>query len=412
MTWGQLVRSALEAIQWNRLRSLLTVLGIVIGIAAVMVTVGLGEGAQAKVSSKIAALGSNLLTVAPGSTSAGPGVRRGLGSASTLTMADAAALSSRVVAPAVAAVAPLASQRETLTNGAIDWPTTVDGTTPSWLTIRSRSVEVGRFISTQDEVSNADVVVLGALTAQELFSSANPIGRVVDVGPLPMTVIGVLAPVGSGTSATSNQDDLAIVPISTAQGSLFGTSANDSVQSILLQATSSSTLSAAYQEADHELMMLHGATNPANADFTITAEQSLFSAATSISATLTALLAGIATVSLLVGGIGVMNIMLVSVTERTREIGLRKALGAKPSDIRRQFLVEASVLGVSGGLVGAALGLLGQLVLPSVISNPVIIPPIVTVAAVAVALMISLLFGVYPAARAAQLSPIDALRSE
>lgn len=412
MTWAQLVRSALEAIQWNRLRSLLTVLGIVIGIAAVLVTVGLGEGAQAKVSSKIAALGSNLLTVAPGSTSTAPGVRRGLGSASTLTMADAAALSSRVVAPAVAAVAPLISQHETLTNGAIDWPTTVDGTSPSWLTIRSRSVEIGRFINAQDEASSADVVVLGALTAQELFSTSNPIGRVVDVGPLPMTVIGVLAPVGSGTSATSNQDDLAIVPISTAQGSLIGTSANDSVQSILLQATSSSTLSAAYQEADHELMMLHGVTNPANADFTITAEQSLFSAATSISATLTALLAGIATVSLLVGGIGVMNIMLVSVTERTREIGLRKALGAKPSDIRRQFLVEASVLGVSGGLIGAALGLLGQLVLPSVIANPVIIPPIVTVAAVAVALMISLLFGVYPAARAAQLSPIDALRSE
>ncbi len=158
--------------------------------------------------------------------------------------------------------------------------------------------------------------------------------------------------------------------------------------------------------------MLHGITNPANADFTITAEQSLFSAATSISATLTALLAGIATVSLIVGGIGVMNIMLVSVTERTREIGLRKALGAKPSDIRRQFLVEAAVLGVTGGLIGAALGLLGQLVLPGLIANPVSIPPLVTVAAVAVALLISLVFGVYPAARAAQLSPIDALRSE
>jgi putative ABC transport system permease protein len=412
MTWGQLFRSALEAIQWNRLRSLLTVLGIVIGIAAVMVTVGLGEGAQAKVNSKIASLGSNLLTVAPGSTSSAPGVRRGLGSASTLTMANAVALSSRVVAPAIAAVAPLTSQHQTLTNAATSWPTTVDGTTPSWLAIRSRSVEAGRFIDAQDEASNADVVVLGAVTAQELFNTSNPIGRVVDVGSLPMTVIGVLAPVGSGTSATSNQDNLAIVPISTAQASLIGTSANDSVSSILLQATSSSTLSAAYQEANHELMMLHGITNSANADFTITAEQSLFSAATSISSTLTTLLAGIATVSLLVGGIGVMNIMLVSVTERTREIGLRKALGAKPSDIRRQFLVEASVLGVSGGLIGAALGLLGQLLLPSIISNPVAIPPVVTIGAVAVALVISLLFGVYPAARAAQLSPIDALRSE
>jgi putative ABC transport system permease protein len=412
MTWGSLIRSALEAIQWNRLRSLLTVLGIVIGIAAVMVTVGLGEGAQAKVNSKIASLGSNLLIVSPGSTSSAPGVRRGLGSASTLTMADAAALSSHTVAPSIAAVAPLVSQHKTLTNGATNWPTTIDGTTPSWLAIRSRTLEAGRFLNAQDEATNADVVVLGALTAQELFNASNPIGRTVDVGALPMTVIGVLAPVGSGTSATTNQDNLAIVPISTAQDSLIGISANDSVQSILLQATSSSDLSAAYQEANHELMTLHGVTNPANADFTITAEQSLFSAATSISATLTALLGGIATVSLLVGGIGVMNIMLVSVTERTREIGLRKALGAKPNDIRRQFLVEAAVLGVSGGLVGAALGLLGEALLPRIFSNPVSIPPFVTVAAVVVALLISLLFGVYPATRAARLSPIDALRSE
>ena len=412
MTWGQLVSSAFEAIRWNRLRSLLTILGIVIGIAAVMLTVGLGEGAQAKVSAKIASLGSNLLTVTPGSTTSAPGVRRGLGSASTLTMANAAALASHTVAPAIAAVAPITTQHATLTNGALNWPTTVEGTTPSWLTIRSRAIEAGRFIDSQDIKSSANVVVLGALSAQELFSTSNPIGKVVDVGPLPMTVIGVLAPIGSGTSATSNQDDIAIVPITTAQGSLVGTTATDSIQSILLQATSSSTLSAAYQEANHELMMLHGITNPANADFTITAEQSLFSAATSISATLTALLAGIATVSLIVGGIGVMNIMLVSVTERTREIGLRKALGAKPSDIRRQFLVEAAVLGVTGCLIGAALGLLGQLVLPGLIANPVSIPPLVTVAAVAVALLISLVFGVYPAARAAQLSPIDALRSE
>ncbi len=412
MSWRNLLATAIEAVQWNRMRSVLTMLGIVIGIAAIMVTVGLGEGAQAKVKSTISALGSNLLTVSPGSSSSLQGVRGGLGSGSTLTLSDASVLSNPQVAPAIKSTAPIVSGHETLTFGSANWTTTVYGTTPSWLSIRSRTLEEGRFLESSDLKSGSNVIVLGAVTAQELFGSKNALGQSVDVGGLPMTVVGVLAPVGTGTSATSNQDDLAIVPITTAEYSLLGTSSNDSVQSILIKSTSAATLSAAYQEADSELLMLHGITDPSNADFTIASEQSLVSAATSVSSTLTALLGGIAAVSLLVGGVGVMNIMLVSVTERTKEIGLRKALGATPSVIRRQFLAEASILGAAGGAVGGAVGILGQIFLPSVIKYPIEIPGSVTASSILAAISISLIFGVYPAARAARLSPIDALRSE
>ncbi len=412
MSWRNLFATALEAVQWNRMRSVLTMLGIVIGIAAIMVTVGLGEGAQAKVKATISALGSNLLTVSPGSSSSLQGIRGGLGSGSTLTVSDASALANPLVAPAVKSTAPLVSRHETITFGATNWTTTIYGTTPSWLSIRSRTLEEGRFISGSDLKTSSNVIVLGAVTAEELFGSSPAIGKSVDVGGLPMTVIGVLAPIGTGTSATSNQDDLAIVPITTAQYSLLGTSSNEPVQSILIKSTSANTLSAAYQEVDRELLMLHGISNPANADFTIATEQSLVSAATSVSSTLTALLGGIAAVSLLVGGVGVMNIMLVSVTERTKEIGLRKALGATPKVIRRQFLTEASILGAIGGAVGGALGLTAQVFLPSVIKYPIEIPGVVTVLSIVAAISISLVFGVYPAARAARLSPIDALRSE
>jgi putative ABC transport system permease protein len=240
------------------------------------------------------------------------------------------------------------------------------------------------------------------------------VGQTVTVDGVPMEVIGVLNTVGSsGSSSTaSDQDDQAIVPITTASTELIGGTARNSVSDILVQATSSSTLSAAYQEADYELLSLHAITTPTEADFTITPETSVVATATSVDRTLTVLLGGIAGISLLVGGIGVMNIMLVSVTERIREIGLRKALGATPRVIRRQFLVEASVLGLVGGLLGAGLGILGAWILPHFISDPITISPVATVGAIAVAIAIGVAFGVYPASRAAKLPPIDALRSE
>jgi putative ABC transport system permease protein len=409
-------RTGLEAVVTHRLRSTLTVLGIMIGITAVILTVGLGEGAQQQVSSEISALGTNLLTVSPGSSTSSAGIRGGFGSASTLTVSDATALSSKSVAPDIGAVAPTSSQSETVVAGTTNWTTTVVGTDPSWLTVRGRSMTEGRFIAGHDLTTRADVVVLGSTTAQELFGARDSIGQAITVNGVPLTVIGVLNTVGSsgtsGSSTTASQDDQAIVPITTAGTQLFGSTNRNSVGDILAQATSSGTLSAAYQEVDAELLSLHGITSAANADFTITPETSLLSTATSVDKTLTVLLGGVAGISLLVGGIGVMNIMLVSVTERIREIGLRKALGATPRIIRRQFLVEASVLGLVGGVLGAGLGLLGAKVLPHLISDPITVSPVATVGAIVVAIGIGVAFGVYPAGRAAKLAPIDALRSE
>ncbi|HWB67142.1 MAG TPA: ABC transporter permease [Mycobacteriales bacterium] len=412
MNWRETLRTGLAAVRLHRLRSLLTMLGILIGIAAVMLTVGLGEGAQQQVRDQINALGSNLLVVSPGSSTNSSGVRGGLGSASTLTTTDATALESTTAAPDIASVAPTTSTVTELTAGSTNWTTSVVGTTPSWLHVRARTVESGRFITANDVATGAAVVVLGADAASELFSFRNPVGQTVTIGSVPFQVVGVLEPVGSGSSSTSDQDDTAIVPISTAAARVVGGNSRTSLNSIYIEATSSHTVSAAYQEANAELLALHGITNADDADFSVATQQSLLSTASDVDKTLTALLAGIAAISLLVGGIGVMNIMLVSVTERIREIGLRKALGATPAAIRRQFLLEASILGFSGGVLGVGLGLIGAEVIPQFISNQILISPSAAVGAIAVAIVIGIGFGVYPASRAARLAPIDALRSE
>src|ERR1700677_3816909 len=378
MSWLETLRTGLSVVLTHRLRSGLTVLGILIGIAAVILTVGLGEGAQAQVSSEITSLGTNLLTISPGSTTSAAGIRGGFGSASTLTVANADALASPVVAPDIKAVAPTTQATETLIAGTGNWSTTVVGSTPSWLTVRGRSLAQGRFLDNQDVTDHEAVVVLGSTTASELFSREDPVGQTVDVSGVPMTVVGVLPSVGSSSSSSSptkDQDDQAIVPITTAAERIFGGTTRNSVSSIIVQARSSSDLTAAYQEADHELLQAHGITDASDADFTITSEQSVLSTATSVDKTLTILLGGVAGISLLVGGIGVMNIMLVSVTERVREIGLRKALGATPRLIRRQFLVEASVLGLSGGALGAGLGIIGAVFLPGAGGDPLTIRP-------------------------------------
>jgi putative ABC transport system permease protein len=409
MTWYDTFRTGLEAIRAHRLRSGLTVLGILIGIGAVILTVGLGQGAQAQVKSQINALGTNLLIISPGSATTG-GVRGGFGTASTLTQADADGLSSSVVAPDIAAVASTTQAAKTLQAGSSNWTTSVVGTQPSWLGVRARSITDGRFLSDADQRDAARVAVLGPTTASELFGPVSPVGQSVTIDSKPFTVIGVLA--SSGSTGNANNDDQVLIPMSTAQQRVIGGTSRTSVQTIYVQATGSDTLSAAYQEATSELLALHGISTAAAADFTITTQESLVSAANSVNRTLTILLGGIAAISLLVGGIGVMNIMLVSVTERVREIGLRKALGARPRMIRRQFLVEASVLGLAGGLLGAAIGVIGAKALPPLIDNPITLSLPATVAALVVAVAIGLVFGVYPATRAARLAPIDALRSD
>jgi putative ABC transport system permease protein len=407
MSWWETLRAGLEAIAGHRLRSGLTVLGILIGVAAVVLTVGFGEGATAAVNSAISSLGTNLLIVSPGSSTTGL-VRGGFGSASTLTYANAVALGDRVDCPNIVGVAPQVSALGNIvTEANQNWATTVYGSTASWLSVRGRSMAEGSFFTPAEVNSDDNVVVLGQTTAEEL-GLFNPVGSTVNINSSPFTVIGVLNQEGSSSSST-NEDDLAVVPITTAQELLTGSS---SVNTIYLEASSSSTLGAAYDEANDELLALHGINNPANADFTITTQGSLLSTATSVDNTLTVLLAGIAAISLLVGGIGVMNIMLVSVTERVREIGLRKALGATPRVILRQFLVEASALGLAGGFAGAGLGVVGAEVLPDFISNRIALSGPAIALAVAVAMVIGIVAGAYPAYRAARMAPIEALRSE
>lgn len=410
MSWAETLSTGWHAIRSHAMRSLLTVLGILIGIAAVILTVGLGLGTQKDVSSQISSLGSNLLIVTPGSTTSSTGVRGGFGSSTTLTTADAAALADPVAAPDVAAVAAEKSSSFELDNGDTNWTTTVVGTTPSWLEVRSRSVAYGSFITDAEVTAQGDVVVLGAETATELFGSPRAVGRTVTIDDKELTVVGVLA--SAGSSSGSDLDDTAIVPMSTMQNQLVGGTSRTAVSTVYVKAASTDDVPAAYQEVTNLLLNLHGITSADAADFTVNSQDALVSTATSVYRTLTVLLAGIAALSLLVGGIGVMNIMLVSVTERTREIGLRKALGAPPAAIRNQFLTEASILGLVGGLVGAALGIVAALTLPAVLGSSIVISQTAVVGSIAVSLAIGLLFGVYPAVRAARLAPIDALRSE
>jgi putative ABC transport system permease protein len=407
MSWLETLRTAFDAIRNRRMRSALTVLGILIGIAAVILTVGLGQGAQAQVASQINALGSNLLVVTPGSATNSNGIRGGRGSATTLTAADVSVLADHTVAPDIAAVAPVATSQQSVVANSTNWTTSIVGTTPSWLDVRARTVQTGRFFTDAELTGAGRVAVVGSTTADQLWGARSPVGQTMTIGGLEVTVVGVLNTAGS--TIGGDQDDQVVMPATTYSNAF--SSGSTGVSTIYLEASGQDTLSAAYQEAQNALLTAHGVTSD-NADFTLSSQASLVQAATNTAHILTVLLAGIAAISLLVGGIGVMNIMLVSVTERIREIGLRKALGATPRVILRQFLVEASVLGLVGGVLGLALGLVGAVVLPRIISQPVTVSIEAAAAALVVSLVIGVAAGVYPANRAARLAPIDALRSE
>jgi putative ABC transport system permease protein len=390
VTWRDTVRTATEAVRTHRLRSALTMLGILIGITAVVLTVGLGAGAKAKVQDQINELGTNVLVVSPGSSTSTSGTRGGFGSASTLTASTTSAA---------------------LHAGSTNWTTTLTGTTPSWSEVRSRGVTTGRFVTAADEDSAAPVVVLGPDTVSQLFGgNPNPVGQTVNYNGVSLQVVGVLDSLSSSENASNN--DVAVVPLSTYEQRLVGGANRSSISSIYVKARSAGRLSAAYQETNGLLLNAHHVTNPRDADFSIATQQSILQAATSVDNTLTVMLAGIAVIALLVGGIGVMNIMLVSVAERTREIGVRKAIGARPRVIRQQFLVEASVLGLAGGVLGLLLGLLGAVFIPLFSDSRVVLSFAAMVGSLVVAVAVGIAFGVYPASRAARLAPIDALRSE
>jgi len=403
----QTLITALEAIKGHRMRSALTVLGIFIGIAAVSLTIGLGQGTQRAVTDQIGSLGANLLMVQPGSATSG-GVRGGFGSASTLTIDDALALTDKTVAPDVAGVAPLIMQQANLVVPSNNWTTSLFGTSVDWLTVRSRTVQYGSFF-TQDDVTNASaVVVIGSETATQLFGQAYAaLGQSVTIGSGQYSVIGVLT--SAGASAMGNDDDLAVLPYTTVSQRLTGGAPN--VSMIYVTAASSAQLSAAYQEVTTALVTRHGLTAD-TADFQVSSLASVLSVATSITGTLTLALATLAGISLVVGGIGVMNIMLVSVTERVREIGLRKAIGATPSAIRNQFLLEAIVLALLGGVLGIGFGYLAGALLSKMLNMSVTMSLPASLMALGVSALVGIVAGVYPASRAAKMAPIDALRSE
>jgi len=403
------LRAALNALTLHKLRSILTMLGVVIGVGAVIALVAVGEGAQAQVVSQFRSLGANLLTVTARTNF---GFQRGGLRQSTrqLTLADVEAI--RGLATSVRLIAPEFGANATVTYGGKTTSTGVTGVTEEYSAVRNWGVARGRFITAEDNDNLAMVVVLGPTTVKNLFGSAeaNPIGEVVRINRQNYEVVGVLK--SKGQSGPQNQDDVVFAPLRTAQLK-FGGAGTTRVRSISLQVRSAEETDLAQAQVTAILRALHDLQPSAQNDFIVQNQADILESVTQASSAFTTLLGSIAAISLLVGGIGIMNIMLVSVTERTREVGLRKAVGAKDRDILIQFLVEAVTLSVLGGLFGVVLGVGGaQLITPLLGGMQALVTPQSVALALAVSLGIGIFFGLYPANRAARLNPIDALRYE
>ena len=398
---------AFESIQAHKMRAMLTMLGIIIGVAAVLITVGIGSGAAVSITERIESNGTNLLTVSAGSRGS---------SGSALTLADAEALSNPVYFPTLQFVVPQYSGNATLTNGASECTYQVVGTTANYATVRNLELANGQFLDDEQVTDNAYVVVLGDTVASDLFGGQDPLGKSIRIADARFEVVGVLE--ASGSSGFGSSDSQVYVPLNLALGRLFNVSryrGSYTLSGIYIQVTSQDQLDAAEGQIDQILRMRHGLGAADENDFSISNQADMLEMASDVSGTLSTLLGGIGAVSLVVGGIGIMNIMLVSVTERTREIGLRKAVGAHNSDILLQFLVEALVLCMLGGIVGIAISY-GVMQLTTLIaaldSYRVVIEPWAVGLALIVSTASGFVFGLYPALRATQLDPIEALRFE
>ena len=405
MIFASLIEVGLQALTRNRMRSALTVLGIVIGVAAVIATLAIGQGARAAVQNQIRALGANVLTVLPGTLTAG-GARMGSGANTTLTPEDAVAI--KAECPAVDLVAPTVRTVAQVVWTDQNWSTQVQGTTPEFALIRQWPVSSGVFISDADLRGSAKVCVLGRKVVQQLYGSTDPVGTMIRIKNIPFRVIGVLSFKGGGGFG-GDQDDVILMPLTTAQHRLLGITY---VNSISVSAVSEAAVDDASQQITEALRQRHRIRQGADADFFIFTQKEIATAAESQSKVMTLLLASIAAVSLLVGGIGIMNIMLVSVTERTREIGIRRAIGAKRQDILLQFLVEAAALSLAGGALGVILGVATATLVTQFARWPTLIQPTAVMIAFLFASAVGLFFGFYPAQRASRLNPIEALRYE
>lgn len=412
MNFAAAVSVALTALRVNALRSFLAMLGVIIGVGSVIVMISISQGAKAAVDAQISALGANSLQVRPGSSFRG-GVRGGSGSATPLSDEDVEALRENV--PYVIAAAGLIQLRgQTAVVDGVNWATEVAGTHPDYFIVRDWSIVEGRPFNVPELDGSARVAVIGRTVANELFPAGGAIGASVRVGGVPLEVVGILAERGQ-SSWGQDQDDVIFLPTTTLRDRLGGLSAagvRNPVQSIWLGIDRARNMEVATEEITDLLRVRRDIRVGGTDDFAVVNFAEFLRARSETESQLGLLLAATAVISLVVGGIGIMNIMLVSVTERTREIGLRLAIGAKQADVRNQFLIEAVVLCVAGGLVGMACGAAGALVVESLGQFPVAIEPTIAFVAIGAAAGVGILFGFYPAHRASQLNPIDALRYE
>lgn len=403
----ELLFESIQTLTINKMRTFLAVLGIVIGIGSVIALISLGQASQQAIQSRIQSLGSNLLTIIPGSTTAG-GVRGAAGGDTTLTNDDATAIATSPQVTAVSYVSPQVSRRAQITAGNNNANTQVLGITDAYQYVYNITMQEGNFISQSDVAGVGKVAVLGPQAASNLFpDGSDPVGQTIRINKIAFRVIGVTVSKGGG--GFGNQDDTIFVPLTTAQDILFGM---NYLSNIAISAKSPDVMVTAENQVGYLLLARHHLSDPSKADFSILSQSDILSAVDQTTGMFTTLLSGIAAISLLVGGIGIMNIMLVTVNERTREIGLRKALGAKKRVITTQFLIEAIMLTVIGGTIGMLLGILVSYVLSLFTS----LPFIVSFSSIALAFLVSagigILFGWYPANRAANLQPIEALRHE
>ncbi len=391
----------------NKMRTGLAILGIVIGIGSVIALISLGQASQQAVTNQIQSLGANLLTIQPSAQSSG-GVRGAAGGGTTLTLDDAKAIASAPQITTIDAVSAELTRRAQVVAGRNNTNTQIAGVDATYQQIRKIDMASGNFISSTNDATIGRVAVLGPTVVSNLFGdNANPIGQFIRVNGQSLRVIGVT--VSKGGTGFNNQDDIIYVPLSTAQKLLFGV---DYLSSIAVEAKTSDVMTQAEDQIGYFLLARHKISDPTQADFSIFSQSDILNTASQITGTFTTLLGGIAAISLLVGGIGIMNIMLVTVTERTREIGLRKALGAKKQTIIRQFLIEAIILTFTGGIIGMIIGIGISYVLSLVMSLPFTVSSSAIVLAIGVSGAIGIVFGWYPAQKAAGLQPIEALRYE
>ncbi len=407
MKLNKLIKGAIKNLFINKMRTGLAMLGIVIGIGSVIALVSMGEASQQAVQSQIQSIGSNLLTVSPGSQSSG-GIRGAAGGATTLTNEDAEAIKTSSKITTIKNVSPEYSNRSQITYGRNNTNTQVVGVEPIYAEVRKLSLSSGSFITPQHLSSMSKVAVIGPTTAEDLFGeSVNPVGQSIRIAGKTFQVIGITK--SKGGSGMQNQDDRIYIPLTTAQKQLFGV---NYLSSIALEANSEEVMTSAQNQVGYLLLERHDIAEASSADFRIMSQADILETASAVSGTFTSMLTGIAAISLLVGGIGIMNIMLMSVTERTREIGLRKALGAKKKVIIAQFLTESIILTFTGGIIGITLGIIGFYAYSQLNSSTFTVSLSSVTLAFIVSVGIGVLFGWYPARQAANLQPIEALRYE